>query len=128
MINKNNLKANKYSLRQININFISYEDNIFFKKENITTCFPSIFEIMSCNLNVNHIQSQEVADKIVQNKNFKTNGELIVINRNFDKLTPLVHFFQFQAIAHDYKILENNIFNFENKKTVMTEYEIYDGI
>ncbi|KAF7683307.1 Vacuolar protein sorting-associated protein 45 [Astathelohania contejeani] len=67
----------------------------------------------------------EMLSKRLKNINFDQNSELIMIDRRFDMLTPLVYEWRYQAMAYEYLNYTNGIIKIQDKPFSVIDDEFF---
>ncbi|KAM0688425.1 Syntaxin-binding protein 3 [Conglomerata obtusa] len=96
----------------INIEFSCFDNNVFICDFNalktVALVSKNIFNI-TC-LNENDKKDADALEEIFSAENRQRKGDLILMNRFDDMVTPLMRFFSFQSLLNDFKLIKNNFY------------------
>ncbi|TBT98764.1 Sec1-like protein [Hamiltosporidium magnivora] len=103
------------SIKQLNFSFVPYESRVFIVKDNLFDGIKSFSNIFDISFNVCYTNDLTKDIAFTLNDYFETQkkknyGNLIILDRSVDLYTPLLHYYTFQAILHDFKFLVDNFY------------------
>lgn len=105
------VKEPEIHVQNVNFNFICFDDNVFLGN---ISCLKNLAEIVGHNFMVYYLNEKERDEAMMLEEYYSTQGQvrrgdLLILNRVYDLITPLMRFFSFQGFLNDLGLMKKDV-------------------
>lgn len=101
--------------KYVDINFVVIDERIFTGLNGVGDAIRSFSSILKLRFNVINLKADtalyeqlKTCSNTSESRNEYYNSDLIVLDRSFDMIVPLIHFFNFESLIHDLNLCKDN--------------------